>query len=61
MKLTIELTEAEVKGIKKYFKEVDGVNVKKEDIKQYIQGIVSGNINAPQESVSDYIKQAESC
>ena len=42
MKITIELTEAEVKGLKDYLKEVSGdINPKisKEDIKQEIQGI----------------------
>lgn len=57
MKITIELTEAEVKGLKAYFKDVDDVKADKDYIKQHIQGIVSGTLNAPQESVSDYIKQ----
>lgn len=57
MKVTIELTEAEVKGIKAYLASFDDGN-NKAAIKQYIQGIVSCTINAPQEAVSDYIKEA---
>lgn len=59
MKITIELTEAEVKGIKAYLKEVDGTEKPtKEDVKIFIDGIVQ-IIHAPQESVSNYIKQFE--
>ena len=50
MKITIELTEAEVKGLKDYLKEVSGdINPKisKEDIKQEIQGIVSSSLALP--------------
>ena len=57
MKITIELTEAEVKGLKSYFKDVDDVKADKDYIKQHIQGIVTGTLNAPQEAVSDYINQ----
>ena len=56
MKITIELTNTEVKGIKQYLKDLGEEN-SKEDIKIFIQGIVSGTINAPQESVSHYINQ----
>lgn len=59
MKITIELTEAEVKGIKAYLKEVDGTEKPtKEDVKIFIDGIVQ-IIHAPQESVSNYIKKFE--
>ena len=59
MKITITLTEAEVKGIKKYLKEVDGNPVPiKADVQMFIEGIVQA-IHAPQESVSDYIRQFE--
>ncbi len=56
MKITVELSAQEVKGIKAYIKDVDG-NKKpsKQDIMQYIAGIVHGTIHAPQEAVSDYI------
>lgn len=58
MKVTIELTEQEVRGIKEYLKDSDGNDkVSKQDIKTYIGGIVSGTIHAPQESVSDYINK----
>jgi hypothetical protein len=56
MKITIELTEAEVKGIKAYLLDLDGEN-NKAAIKQYVQGIVSGTINAPAEAVRQYINQ----
>jgi hypothetical protein len=58
MKITIELTEAEVKGIKAYLKDVDSIKATKNDISQFINGVVQ-SIHAPQESVSDYIKQFE--
>ena len=58
MKITIKLTEAEVKGIKAYLKEVDGEKAGKAEIKQFIDGIVQA-IHAPQEAVSHYIKQFE--
>lgn len=57
MKITIELTESETKGIKAYLKDTEGEKVGRSEILQYIQGIVSGTINAPQEAVSDYINQ----
>jgi hypothetical protein len=59
MKITIELSENEVKGIKAYLKDFDGIAPSKNDIKVYVQGIVSGTINAPQEAVSGYINQFE--
>lgn len=59
MKITIELTDAEVKGIKAYEKELEGVVIGKKEIVQYIQGIVSGTLHAPQEGVSGYIAQYE--
>jgi hypothetical protein len=59
MKITVELTNAEVKGIKAYLKDVDGIDKpKKEDIKMFINSLVQV-IHAPQESVSDYIKAEE--
>jgi len=56
MKVSIELTDKEVKGIKAYLLDIDGEN-SKADVTLFIQGIVSGTINAPQESVSTYINQ----
>lgn len=59
MKVTIELTPEEVQGIKAYLRDVDGTErPTKADVKNFIEGIVSGTIRAPQEAVSDYIKQA---
>jgi hypothetical protein len=60
MKITIELTEQEVKGIKAYLKEVDDKEkVSKKDIQAYVAGIATGTLHAPQEAVSDYIKVYE--
>jgi len=59
MKATIELTEAEVKGIKAYVKQTDGDTWGKAEITQYVSGIVGGILHAPQEAVSDYIKVFE--
>lgn len=57
MKITIELTKAEVQGIKAYLKEVDGNDKPtKADVKQFIDGIIQA-IHSPQEAVSDYINQ----
>jgi len=59
MKITIELNESEVKGIKAYLKEVDdNPNPTKKDIQLFIGSCVQ-IIHAPQEAVSDYIKQFE--
>jgi hypothetical protein len=58
MKISIELTEAEVKGIKNYLSDL-GEGRTKKDIKLFIQGIVSGTINASQESVSTYIQNCQ--
>lgn len=57
MKLTIELTEAEVKGLKAYLKDLDGGKIGKEEIRQHIQGIVTGVINSPSENSSFYINE----
>lgn len=57
MKITIELSEAETKGIKAYLREFEDHTPDKKDIQVYIQGVVSCTINAPHEAVSDYIKK----
>lgn len=58
MKIMIELSDVEVKGIKNYLKEVDGISrPSKMDVKLFIDSIVQ-SIHAPQEAVSDYIKAA---
>lgn len=57
MKVTIELSEAEVKGIKAYLKEVDDIDrPNKQDVQRFIRSFVD-IINAPQEAVSDYIRR----
>jgi hypothetical protein len=56
MKVTIELSEAEAKGLKEYLKDLDGIRASKSDIQQHIQGIVNAVLNAPQEAVSNYIE-----
>lgn len=58
MKVCIELTEAEVKGIKAYLSEVDGVKAGKVEIRQFVQGFIEA-INSPQEAVSHYIREAD--
>jgi hypothetical protein len=55
MKISIELTTEEVKGIKQYLKDTDS----EESVKEFIQGIVSGVLQSPHESVSDYIKNCQ--
>lgn len=58
MKITIELTEAEVKGIKAYLKEVGDIEKpNKDDIKTEIQGIISSYLQSPQCSLADYVTQ----
>lgn len=53
MKITIELTPSEVKGIKAYLKEVSGIpNPIQKDIKEQFDW--KGWIYAPQESISQY-------
>lgn len=57
MKITINLTEAEVKGIKAYLKDVGGITrPTKKDIQTFIDGIIQC-IHSPREAVSDYIKK----
>jgi len=56
MKITVELTDAEVKGLKDYLSEVDGIKAGKKEITEHLQSLVN-NINAPQEASSDYIRK----
>jgi hypothetical protein len=58
MKITIELSEAEVKGLKAYLKEQQDSKVTKKDIQIHCQNIVTGTINAPQEASSVFIQEA---
>lgn len=58
MKLTIELTDAEVRGIKEYLKATDGIkNPTNKDVKNAFDW--KGFLYARQESVSFYIQEAE--
>ena len=58
MKITIELTEVQVKGIKDYLRDVADVeNPKKEDIQMEIRGIIDGYLQAPQSALTDYINK----
>lgn len=56
MKVAIELSDAEVAGIKSYLIEL-GEKPTTANIKAHIQGIVSGTINSPSEAVSYHIQQ----
>lgn len=59
MKVTIELTQAEVKALKAYLKEVSNdVNpiITKEDIVSEVKGMVSGCFQAG--ALGDYYQQA---
>lgn len=60
MKITIELTGAQVKGLKEYIKDTDGeINkiVSKKDIEAEIRGIVSCDLQTG--AISDYIFKYE--
>lgn len=60
MKITVTLSDAEVKGITEYLKEVDGIKrVTKKHIVQEIRGMVNAELQAPQSAVSDYIAKYE--
>lgn len=59
MKITIELTDAQVKGIKNYLSDFDMEKITKQEIVFYIDGIVNGVLSSPHEAVSDYILKAE--
>jgi hypothetical protein len=55
--ITIRLTPNEYDGIKKYLFDTDGKRATKKDVRDHIQQIVSGYINAPHNAESDYIIQ----
>lgn len=58
MKITITLTDAEVKGIKDYLREIGDIeSPKKEDIQSEVQHTVSGYLQAPQSALTDYINK----
>lgn len=58
MKIIIELSEAQVKGIKKYLKEVEDIeNPTSNDILKEIKGMISSELQHG--AVYDYIKKYE--
>lgn len=58
MKVSIELTEAEVKGIKDYLKELDGIEKPtKGDIQRAMQGEISALLQAPHSALFDHIQK----
>lgn len=58
MKITIELTEAEVKGLKDYIRESEDIKIpKKKDIQREIRGIVSGYLQSQHSALTDYIQK----
>jgi hypothetical protein len=60
MKITIEISDAQVKGLKDYLREVGDIeNPKKEDIRLEVQNIVSGYFQAQHSSLTDYIQKYE--
>jgi len=60
MKITIELTAAEVKGLKAYLKEVEDItNPTQKDIREHFAHDWKGWLHAPQEATSWYIQQFE--
>lgn len=59
MKITIELTQQQVKGITSYLKEgYESETVGKAEITSYIRNIVSCTLESEHEAVSDHIKAA---
>lgn len=57
MKITIDLSDAEVQGIKDYLKNVGNIEKpNKNDIQTEMQGVVSGYLQSPHSSLTDYIK-----
>jgi len=60
MKITIELSKAQVQGIKAYLIAVGSiVDPTKKDIQVEINGIIQTYLQAPQSSLTDYIQQYE--
>lgn len=60
MKITIELTEAQEKGIKDYLREVADIpNPKKADVQSECKHILNGYFQAQHSSLTDYINKYE--
>lgn len=58
MKITVELSDAQVRGIKRYLNEGEDPN-DKAAITRFINSIVQGTLDNERESVSDYIREEE--
>jgi len=59
MKLTINITDAQKRGIKDYLKNEFGEANDKNAIEAFISGIVSATLQNDRECVTDYIKKYE--
>jgi hypothetical protein len=60
MKITIELTDAQAKGIKSYLRDVGSIaNPTKKDVQEEVNAIVQSYLQAQQSAVTDYILQHE--
>ena len=60
MKITITLSEAEVKGMKAYLQQVgDIARPTNKDLALEVRGYVHGILQAPQEAVSHYVRKFE--
>jgi len=58
MKITITLLDAEVKGIKKYLKEVDEIcRPSNKNVKFEIQNLISSYLQCSKDKISDYINE----
>lgn len=58
MKIIIELSEAEVNGLKDYIRESEGIdNPKKEDIQREVTGIFNGYFQAQNSALTDCINK----
>jgi hypothetical protein len=58
MKVTIELSEEQVAGIRSYLQEVDGnESPTKQDVKDFINGEIYVLLNEPGSAVADYVSQ----
>lgn len=60
MKITINLSSAEVKGIKDYLLEVGDIDKPlKKDIQNEVSQIIHGYLHAPQCAIADCVKKYE--
>lgn len=60
MKITIDLTPAQVKGIKDYLREVADIEKpSQQDVKAEVAGILDTYFQSQQSSLTDYIQKYE--